>query len=272
MNLHEILDINEHQVITSKKYTVISENQRNNQVVLPSGSRNFDEIVGGGFYSGKKYLIFGANKTGKTQLCHQLCVQAYKQFVKTSDEKKIKSLFYLDTENTFRPERIEELVGSTGLKLDNILKMILVSKIMSNSALLLALKDFESIIAKNRGSILIIDTINNYFRSEVADKNISFYKTIETFLKVLRKLNELTNTYNLISITTAQVTPNFSTQTIIRELPVANQFLNHFFSEYIYLSIKDEGKCYSHLVNSLKTSEKRLLYEITSHGIQDYKV
>jgi hypothetical protein len=150
--------------------------------------------------------------------------------------------------------------------------MILVSKIMSNSALLFALKDFESLIAKNRGSILIIDTINNYFRSEVADKNISFHKTIETFLKILRKLNELTNTYNLITIATAQVTPNFSRPTIIRELPVANQFLNHFFSEYIYLSIKDEGKCFSHLVNSLKTSEKRLLYEITSHGIQDYKV
>ncbi|MFX1481026.1 MAG: ATPase domain-containing protein, partial [Promethearchaeota archaeon] len=149
MDLHEILGVNEHQILTPNRFITFSEFQKTSQFVLPSGSRNFDEILEGGFHSSKKYLIYGANKTGKTQLCHQLCIQAYKYFIDPLDEKNNRYIFYFDTENTFRPERIEELARSTEFKINNILKRILVSKIMSNSALLLALEDSESIIAKN---------------------------------------------------------------------------------------------------------------------------
>ena len=78
--------------------------------------------------------------------------------------------------------------------------------------------------------------------------------------------------YNLITIVTAQVSSNFVRDSVIRVLPAGNQFLNHFFSEYIYLSFKKEGKSYVHLVNSLKFPEKKLLYQITTEGIQDYKI
>jgi RecA/RadA recombinase len=272
MDLHEILDVNKHQIITPNKFITISEFQRKNQLVLPSGSRNFDEILGGGFYSGKKYLIYGANKTGKTQLCHQLCIQAYKNLIKPSTEKNSKFIFYFDTENTFRPERIEELVSSTELKLNKILKRILVSKIMSNSALLLALKDSESIFAKNYGSILVIDSINNFFRSDIGDKNVPFNTATETFLNILRKLDNLTSKFNLFTIVSAQITSSFSKQAPFREIPMGNQFLNHFFSEYIYLTISDKGNYFTHLANSLKMPEKKLPYVITLNGIQDYRI
>ncbi len=242
------------------------------KVILSTGSKNFDKILGGGFYSGKNYLIFGANKTGKTQLSHQICIQAYKQFSTSKiKENKISSLliYYLDTENTFRPERLKELTATNNIEYDGVLKTILVANIMSNSALLLTLKNLADKIDQDNNIVLIIDSLNNYFRSEQGNKEISFHKIKTTFTEILKKINEITNKYNIITIATAQITPNFIDNSIIENIPVGNQYLNHFFSECLFLSYKD-GKNYVHLVNSESMPERKLPYKITSSGIEDY--
>ncbi|MFX1378141.1 MAG: hypothetical protein ACFFA4_03535 [Promethearchaeota archaeon] len=275
MTISEILSIKNLQII--KKKEIIDEFERlgKQKYTLRTGAKNYDETLGGGFHSQTKYLIFGANNTGKTQLCHQLCVQAYLQFseiFKTYKPKKRQFIFYFDTENTFRPERIKQIALNNDLNYNELLRNILVSKVMSNSALLLSLNELEKYLEMNYTSVLIIDTINNHYNSELANKTISINRTKTTFLKVLDKLNQVTKDYNLITITTAQVTSNINQETSVRALPVGNLLLNQYFSEYIYLDIKEQDKRYVQLVNSLRLPEKRLLYKITSKGIQDYKI
>jgi RecA/RadA recombinase len=272
MKLHEILEIKKHQIIDTNEIDSLSKDSKKNQIILPLGQRNFDDVLEGGFYSGRKYVIFGPNKTGKTQLCHQLCVQAYKHLHEVFDSKNHKFIFYFDTENTFRPERIEELLASTGFEIDRVLKNIMISKIMSNSALLLALKNFEKTLLKGTGGILIIDTINNHFRFDLSNKDVVFQRIRDRFINILEIINQLTNRYNLITILTAQVVSNFSKSAIIREIPVGYQFLNHFISEFVYLSKENNEKNYVQLVNSLIHPEKKVLYNITSKGIHDYKI
>ncbi|MHA2180014.1 MAG: hypothetical protein ACXAAH_01180 [Promethearchaeota archaeon] len=272
MSIQEILGIKKRQIIGLSEIEALSKDFKKNQIILPLDQRNFDDVIEGGFYSGKKYIIFGPNKTGKTQLCHQLCIQAYKHLHQIYGSESFKFIYYFDTENTFRPERIEELLVPTEFDIDRVLKNILISKIMSNSALLLALKDFEKKIIKAKGGILIIDTINNHLRSDLGNKNLSFQRVRNRFIHILEIINDLTSKYNLITIMTSQVGSNFSNAAIIRELPVGNQFLNHFFSEYIYLSKENREKNYVQLVNSLSHPEKKVLYEITSKGIHDYKI
>ncbi len=273
--INQILGIDKHQVIKLQNIHDTLEINRNKIYILASGAKNFDDTIGGGFYKGNKYLIFGANKTGKTQLCHQLCVQAFIQFSKIVNNSKIKNkqfVFYFDTENTFRPERIKELILKYDVNYDKILKNILVSKIMSNSAFLLSLKELEKFLEKNTITILIIDSINNYYNSDLANKSISVNKAKEIFLRILALINKLTLEYSLITITTAQVTLNLNKDSPLRVLPVGNSILNHFFSEYVYLDYKEQDKRYVQLVNSINLPEKRLLYKITSSGIQDYKI
>ena len=270
MKTHEILGIKKSQIITP--YAILDEtyNQIPKNIILPSGSKNFDYILGGGFSLRKNYLIFGSNKTGKTQLCHQLCVQAYKYFKKFKIENPGGSIFYFDTENTFRPGRIKELSNSSDNDDNGVLKTIYVSKIMSNSAFIFALNGFEDMILKNRVSILLIDSINNHFNADLGNKKIPFNKTRKVFLEILTKINNLSRKYNIIVIVTAQVATNFSKNHIIREIPVGNQFLNHFFSEYVYLSKVSRDNNIAQLVNSSTFQEKRFSYKITSSGIQDY--
>ena len=230
---------------------------------IATSSKNLNKVIGGGFQSRNTYVIFGANKTGKTQLSHQLSIEAF---------RKSQKIIYLDTENTFRPERIRELAVVNNLDGEKALKNILVSKIMSNTALLLKLNEIEDIIDNNNLKMLVVDSINNYYRFERGDKNVSFFKARTTFLRILEKINELTQNYNLITILTAQVTPNFNENSNVKEIPVGMQYLNHFFSEFLYLSYKEQDMCYIHLLNSHFLPEKKLLYKISKKGLEDYKI
>ena len=231
---------------------------------LPLNSKNFDSVLDGGFSINKKYLIFGANRTGKTQICHQLSIQA-------SIIDEIKNIYYFDAENTFRPERIEQMVTSQNIDFKTVLKAIKVSKIMSNNALLLKLNDLPNDLNANENYLIIIDSINNFYRSEQGEKDTSYSKIKKTFLKILDKIEDLLENYNLIIVATAQIYPNFNETAIISELPVGNQYLNHYFSEYLYLNIKMEDN-YVQLVNSRNLPERKVLFRISTLGIEDYKI
>jgi RecA/RadA recombinase len=273
MSIADILEIDDKKIIDKQRILEKSLVFKNQQYFLPVGNRNFDNVLGGGFSSKNQYLIFGENNTGKTLLCHQLCVQSYIHFLnlnKTTDYSEFHFIFYFDTENTFRPERLEELVNKYDINYYRFLKTILVSKIMSNSALLLSLNQLEDHLKKNQYNVLIIDTLNNHYGSELANKNISSNKVKTVFLKILNKIHTLTEKYNLITISTAQVVSNIVQEASLRVTPVGNDLLNQYFSEYLYLDYSSQDKRYIHLVNSMNLPEKRSPYKITSTGIEDY--
>ena len=96
-------EIFESNIIDKKKIKNEIERIKQEKTIISTGSKNFNKVIGGGFFSGKGYVIFGANRTGKTQICHQLSVQAFENSIK---------VVYLDTENTFRPERVQQFKPS----------------------------------------------------------------------------------------------------------------------------------------------------------------
>ncbi|MHA1670117.1 MAG: ATPase domain-containing protein [Promethearchaeota archaeon] len=230
-----------------------------NRFLLPTGSTHFNTILKGGFRP-DMYLIFGANRTGKTQICHQMCLQAY---IASS------SSIYIDSENTFRPERIKQLCTTQGVDEEQVMKSILVAKVMSNSTLLLKLKEVDKKLKTSNAKLLIIDSINNHFRADQGAINISHNKLKNNFLSILQKLSDIAKKYEIILLATAQISPNFIEDPIIRENPVGLQYLNHFFSEYLYL-IRDLNNNYIHIVNSKTLPENKLPFIITARGIEDY--
>jgi len=239
--------------------------QRNSNLekvnVLSSGLTNLDNLMNSRFHSTKFYVIFGAYSTGKTQLCHQLCVESFKKF---------SSSIFIDTENTFRPERIIQIAEAQKLNPKKVLKSILVTKVLSNSMLLLNLQNVENLIKINKYKVLLIDSLNNHYRVEQSNKEVSYFKAKLNFMKILKNLNDLTNNYNLITVATAQVTPNLIIDTEIGENPVGVQYMNHFFSEFLYLTLQEESIGKVHIINSLSLPEKKILFEIKSEGVKDY--
>ena len=86
--------------------------QRQDLCMLTTGSRELDALLKGGIETGSITEIFGEFRTGKTQLCHTLCVTSQLPLEQGGAEGKA---MYIDTEGTFRPERLVEIAERFGL-------------------------------------------------------------------------------------------------------------------------------------------------------------
>lgn len=85
---------------------------RKDLITLTTGSNALDELLKGGFETGSITEIFGEFRTGKTQLCHQLCVTCQLPVDRGGGEGKA---LFIDTEGTFRPQRLVAIAERYGL-------------------------------------------------------------------------------------------------------------------------------------------------------------
>lgn len=239
---------------------------------LSSGSINIDTILNGGFFPGVVYFIFGEFTTGKTQLCLQLATNIAQKFNEQLIKKNQYLTLFLDTENNFKPERINQLSTSLNLEPERVLKSINVLNILGSTALNVTFEKIEDLIITYDYKLVIIDSLTNHFR---ADQNIDGMNQItqtKKFLKILKKINELTKKYNLISILIGQVSPNFSKESFFPVKPFAVRLLNHYFSEFILFSYIAENKRSAHIINSEFLPERKTIFMITEKGIRDYRL
>src|SRR3989338_594790 len=115
--------------------------KRSRVIKLSTSSKEFDKLVGGGFESGAIVECFGAYGSSKTQIDHQLSVNT--QLLK--DQKDPVAVF-IDTENTFRPERIIQFAKGAGLDPDKVLKNIKVARAYNSDHQMLLAEKIESLI------------------------------------------------------------------------------------------------------------------------------
>lgn len=285
MDISQLLHVKPEK-ITSLRSVISGElKEKGEKIVIPTNVANIDKLLCGGFRFGQKYLIFGSNKTGKTQLCHHLCVQSYAHsqysnkavnHVKNdTPQSSPNTIYYLDLENTFRPERIQEIAKEWSLDAQDVLKNIQVAEIMGNAVFLLKLRQLEESGLIQPYSVLIIDSLNIYYRAGQKQEETSFFQVKNEFLKILKIIDRLTRELHLLTIATAQISPRFTEKELIKEYPVGNQYINHFFSEYLYLSRvpSEKGELhFMHVANSLSLKERRLRYSIAPSGIIDPKL
>ncbi|MBD3195967.1 MAG: DNA repair and recombination protein RadA [Candidatus Lokiarchaeota archaeon] len=130
---------------------------------ITTGSNNLDELFGGGLETGAVIELFGEYRTGKTQIAHQLCVNSQLPYESGGLEG---AALYVDTEGTFRPERIINM--SEGLDLDygEVLKNIVVGRAYNSDHQVLLIKESPKIIEEKNIKVVIVDSIITHFRSE----------------------------------------------------------------------------------------------------------
>ena len=78
---------------------------------ISTGSKSFDDLLGGGIETKAVTEVYGEFGTGKTQLCHTLCLMVQQP---ASGGGLAAKAIYIDTESTFRPERIVSIAQARG--------------------------------------------------------------------------------------------------------------------------------------------------------------
>lgn len=155
---------------------------------ISTGSKAFDELMSGGFETGAITECFGEFGSGKTQIGHILAVNTIKQF----GEDAI--AVYIDTENTFRPERIVQLAKAAGLEPEKVLSNIKIARAFnSDHQMLLAEKVDELIKDGLNVKLIVVDSLTAHFRAEyigrgtLADRQQKLNKHMHMLLRVADK-------------------------------------------------------------------------------------
>ena len=118
---------------------------------LTSGAAALDELLGGGFETQAIVEVYGEFGSGKTQIGHQLAVNTILPLDQGGFDGEV---FYIDTEDTFRPERIAQMAEGVGIDPQDALDRIHVARAY-NSAHQMLLVDEIKRMSKNLSLIHI---------------------------------------------------------------------------------------------------------------------
>jgi len=136
---------------------------RKNIARISTNSQELDDLLGGGVETGSLIEFFGEFRTGKTQIMHQLCVNV--QLPKESGGIEGRAL-YIDTEGTFRPERIIQMAEALDLDYNRVLKNIIFGRAYNSDHQILLIKEAANIIKEKNIKLIIVDSLIGHFRSE----------------------------------------------------------------------------------------------------------
>jgi DNA repair protein RadA len=132
---------------------------------ISTGSKGLDSILCGGVETGAVTEFYGGPGTGKTQICHSLAATV-------SQDKSTGGIggdaIFIDTENSFRPERIRSISEARGYDPLLTLNRIQVATVHSAAHQEAIVKQALSLIGQaNRGiKLLIIDSVISHYRAE----------------------------------------------------------------------------------------------------------
>jgi DNA repair protein RadA len=130
---------------------------------ITTGSKALDALLGGGIETQAITELVGEFGTGKTQLCHTLCVTV--QLPKEKGGLEVGALF-IDTEGTFRPERIVQIAKKHRLEAEKALKNIIYARVYNSDHQVLLVDKAWEICSQHPIRLIIVDSLTSQFRGE----------------------------------------------------------------------------------------------------------
>jgi DNA repair protein RadA len=173
--------------------------RRKSLVRFTTGSKNLDDFLKGGVESQAITDLAGEFGSGKSQICHTLCVTAAK-----GTQGKINSIIFVDTENTFRPERVHQIAEARGLDSEEIMKKVFVCKIVNSAQLEALIRNLGKSIEEYKAKLVIVDSIISLHRAEYTGRE-TLAERQQRLNVMLHKLIRLAEIYNIAVVLTNQV-------------------------------------------------------------------
>ena len=173
---------------------------------ITTGSKNLDALLGGkGVETKAMTEAFGAYGSGKTQLGLALAVNV--QMPVDMGGANGKAVF-IDTEGTFRPERIKQIAEAIGANPEKILKNIFVARAFNSDHQILLIEKIGEMIKNGEPiKLVIIDSLTAHFRAEYAGRGMLADRQ-QKLNRYLHNLMKIAEQYNLAIYVTNQVLSN----------------------------------------------------------------
>ncbi|MBU6998086.1 MAG: DNA repair and recombination protein RadA [Theionarchaea archaeon] len=232
---------------------------------ITTGSTDLNDLLGGGVETQAITEVFGEFGSGKSQLAHQLCVN-----VQLPEEKGglDAGAIFIDTENTFRPQRIIQM--AEGLQLDTaaVMKKIRVARAFNSSHQILLAEKSEELLRQGGIRLLVVDSLTASFRAEYIGRG-TLAERQQLLNKHLRTLHEMADLYDVAVFVTNQVSAKPDAFFGDPNKPIGGHVLGHSATMRVYLRKSKKGQRIARLVDSPNLPEGEAIFVVTEQGIID---
>jgi DNA repair protein RadA len=237
--------------------------KREQVVKISTGSKVFNELMDGGFETGAITECFGEFGSGKTQIGHILAVNIQKQ-----DPSAV--VVYIDTENTFRPERIIELAKGAKLNPDDVLKNIKVARAYNTDHQMLLAEKVESLI-KDQGlnvKLVIVDSLTAHFRAEFIGRG-TLAERQQKLNRHMRDLSKVSSINNLCVYLTNQVMSKPDQFFGDPTQAIGGHIVAHASTFRVYLRKGKKGSRVAKLVDAPNIADGEVNFRVETEGLSD---
>ena len=206
---------------------------------------------------------------GKTALAHQLIINAL-----SIDENGDPQTYgvWIDTENTFRPERIQQICENNGLDPMKVLKNIKVVRAFNSDHQMMCAEKVADLIEEEKIDVklVIVDSLMAHFRSEFVGRG-----TLATRQQKLNKhmhvLMKIADVHNLCVYVTNQVMSKPDVFFGDPTAAIGGNIVGHNSATRLYLRRGRKGTRVAKLVDSPHLPDGECCWIINDAGIEDAK-
>lgn len=241
---------------------------------LTTGCIEFDEMMGGGIESQSITEMYGEFGCGKTQVAHQLAVNVQ---LPREQGGLGGSVIIIDTENTFRPERITQMVKGLsdkhGIEYDpeEFLKNIHVARAFNSNHQILLVDSASELANELKDSempvkLLIVDSLTAHFRAEYIGRG-TLADRQQKLNKHLHGIQRFGDLFNACVVVTNQVMSKPDAFFGDPTKPIGGHILGHTATFRLYLRKSKGEKRIIKLVDSPNLPDGEALISITMDGL-----
>ncbi len=238
--------------------------RRKNIDRITTGSSNLDDLLAGGIETQAVTEFYGEFGSGKTQICHTLCVTSQTP----RDQGGLGAhVVYVDTENTFRPERIAEIARSRGQDPDAILQGIIVAKAFNSSHQELIIGELGAQVRNWGVKLVVVDSAVAHYRAEFLGRG-TLSERQQRLNRFMHSLVRTAEVYNLAVVVTNQVQSSPDTFFGDPTKATGGHVVAHTSTYRIYVRKSGKNRV-ARMVDSPYHAEREIVFVLNEKGIDD---
>ncbi|OCB87910.1 RecA family ATPase [Sanghuangporus baumii] len=260
-----------HKIMGSSFATGLEiQDKRKRVLVISTGSKSVDSILGGGIMSQSISEVYGEFRTGKTQLAHTMSVVAQLPPELGGASGKVA---YIDTEGTFRPDRIKSIADRFGVDGSMALENVLYARAFNSEHQMELINECSNRFAEDKDfRLLIVDSIMALFRTDFSGRG-ELSERQQKLAQMLSRLTKLSEEFNIAILLTNQVQSDpGATMTFVAGgalKPIGGHILSHASATRMFLRKGRAEERVAKLVDSPDRPESEASYKLDEGGWSD---
>ena len=232
---------------------------------ISTGSKALDDLLGGGIETRCISEFYGPYGSAKTQLVLQLAVN-----VQLSEKEGglNGNVIFIDTENTFIPERVVQMAKAKGKDPKEILKNIYVARAFNSDHQMLLAEKARDLMGKNKIRLIVVDSLTSLFRSDYIGRG-ELAPRQQRLNKHMHLLHRLATTYNAAVVVTNQVMARPDILFGDPTSPIGGHIVGHQSAFRVYIRKSKKNTRIARLIDCPYLPEGEAVFKITENGVED---